>query len=50
MQKDPNNEGGLGWCEGFVLSGYMCFEKIIIFFLLCIINNEHMLSDGTYMK
>jgi hypothetical protein len=31
MSKDLNHEGGLGWRDCFVLSGSMCFEKIIIF-------------------
>ena len=29
--KGSNHEDVLGWREGFVLSGSMCFEKIIIF-------------------
>lgn len=32
--KGSEEEGGLGWREGFVLSGSMCFEKIIIFLIM----------------
>lgn len=41
--KGSNHEDVLGWREGFVLSGSICFEKIIIFY------NERMRSDGTYL-
>lgn len=56
-QKDPKHEGGLGWCEGFVLSGSMCFEKIIIFLFVILIMSEcdqkeliwnHMTPDGSH--